>query len=216
VDTLISKTQTIVACEKDLPSSTEKDWLKLFSPPIVFFRYSQKKKFAKPDNVHDWQAEHPIPNSMFIQGTGRKGQIIPHGGNYSEGQALTYWICDDQTAGEEHKFITDYEREFANHCYNQDQYPTVEQWFQVMENGWKEMLLQFRDYKGPTGSTQQETDNMKQAAATRAAAAMRAELQKHYFKTLKIDQKKCRTKIGMTPFKSPTATIKAKNQFNAF
>jgi hypothetical protein len=216
VDTYLGATQTIVACEKDLPTHTEKDWLKLFDPPIVFFRYSQKKKFAKPDNIHDWQAEHPIPNSAFLQGTGRKGKIVPHGGNYSEGQALTYWICDDQTAGEEHKHITDYERAFATHCFQHNEFPTVEQWFQVMENGWKDMLLLFRDYKGPTGNSPSETENMRQHAATRAAAAMRAQLQKHYFKTLKIDQKKCRTKIGMTPFKVPSAKVKAKNQFDAF
>jgi hypothetical protein len=216
VDTILAVKPQLVACERAIVDNVDDAALGYFDPPLELFSYSRASKEPKPNTIQSWQAEHPIPNSCFINGKGRTGPTVPHAGKYAEGKALCFWVEDDQSQGTEHKFITDFERDISCFCLKRGEYPLVEQWFQYMEYGWKEMILGFRKYKGPQGNTQSDTDNLREAFAAKAAQALRVKLQSHYFKTLKIDDKKCRTKIGFNPWKVPPAKPKAKQQFTGF
>lgn len=217
VDTALNAGANIAACPKSVQAAVNERPMKFFNPPLKLFLYSKAKSMPKPNTTHDWQAEHPIPNSCFIVGTGRKGATVPGAGSYQESVAMCFWVQDDQSQGTEHKWITDYEREFAQYCYNIKQFPSVEQWFQHMEAGWKDMILYFRDYVGPAGANAQEKENLRQGFAGVAAHALRVKLERHYYKTLKIDSKKCYTKIGFG--KKTKVTQKkpaAKSIFNGF
>jgi hypothetical protein len=160
-----------------------------FDPPIEMVTYAQSKTASKrgkrPQNV---QAEHFVPNSCFIVGTGRSGTVIRGAGLYSEGKALTYWVGDDQMAGTEHKYLTDCERAFCNECEQKSQFPTLGQWLAFMQHATTQSILLHRDYAHDlTALSAADADNVRLAAASKAAYAIRYRMQAHFEKTLKSD-----------------------------
>lgn len=87
-----------------------------FDPPIVTGTYSSvsrqrqaANKNAKANNTtsgyENCQSEHYVPNSVMQYSRG--GQNISGGGSYTEGSAFSYSVYDDQSAGTEHKWLTD-------------------------------------------------------------------------------------------------------------
>jgi hypothetical protein len=158
-----------------------------FSPPIELLTYSQSRaaggKGVRPANV---QAEHFIPNSCFIAGTGRSGATVHGAGKYSEGKALTYWVEDDQMAGTEHKYLTDRERAFCNEVAKKGQYPTIGQWCDFMQAVTAESIAAHRTYAGNVSNlTTQEIANRQVLAAQQAAYAIRYKMQAHFENNLK-------------------------------
>jgi hypothetical protein len=80
----MDETDIIATCPlaSTLPAPDESIF-KDFSPEIELLTYSQSRaaggKGVRPANV---QAEHFIPNSCFIAGTGRCGATVPRAGKY--------------------------------------------------------------------------------------------------------------------------------------
>lgn len=150
-----------------------------FDPPIELVTYSRSKTAARrgvrPDNV---QAEHFVPNSCFIIGSGRKGAVVQGAGRYTEGRALTYWVDDDQKAGTEHKYLTDRERRFCLECESKQKFPTLAQWLDFMQLATSESLQQHRAYVGSGDAVH---------AAEQAAYAVRYKMQQHFVTVLKAD-----------------------------
>lgn len=160
-----------------------------FDPPIEMVTYAQSKTASKngtrPTNV---QAEHFIPNSCFIVGTGRTGTVVKGAGLYSEGKALTYWVDDDQKAGTEHKYLTDCERAFCDEAERNGQFPTLGQWLQVMQNATTQSILLHRTYTPDLSALSAvEADNVRLVAAQKAAYAIRYRMQEHFETKLKAD-----------------------------
>jgi hypothetical protein len=158
-----------------------------FDPPIELLSYSQSRaaggKGVRPPNV---QAEHFIPNSCFIAGTGRSGATVHGAGKYSEGKALTYWVEDDQIAGTEHKYLTDRERAFCNEVEKKGQYPTLGQWFDFMQAVTAESITMHRTYTGDVSNlTQPQIENKQVLVAQQAAYAIRYKIQAHFENNLK-------------------------------
>lgn len=176
-----------------------------FDPPIELVTYSRSKTAARrgvrPDNV---QAEHFVPNSCFIIGTGRKGAVVHGAGSYTEGRALTYWVDDDQKAGTEHKFLTDLERNFCLTCESKGQFPTLNQWLEFMQWATTESLLQHRDYVGSGEAL---------PAAQKAAYAVRYKMQQHFVTVLKADLN-CHLGNGIVGGVAPPKTVSKSQRFN--
>jgi hypothetical protein len=218
IDTFLNaNTGVIVACPKATTAPADLSAFQEFDPPVTVLTYKDSKAASRngtrPQNV---QAEHPIPNSCFMVGTGRTGATVPNVGVYCEGDALTFWVEDDQSHGTEHKFLTDKERELCVECFNKKQFPTIEQWFRYMENNWKEAFLGFRTYVGPKGANPQETANLKEAAAGRAAYALRKTLEDHYYKTLTAkDDARLRNGI-VSNAPAPSSNLKKNQEYNEF
>ena len=95
-----------------------------------------KRKFVG----NGYQREHFIPNSCFMAGPGRTGKTVPGAENYTEDQAITYFVYDNQTTGTEHKFLTDAERAFAKKLEAQGKQASLEEWLDQMEGVTAEMF----------------------------------------------------------------------------
>jgi hypothetical protein len=153
-----------------------------FSPPLklLTYRYSKaaRKNGTRPADV---QAEHFLPNSCFFVGPGRKGPLIPHGGNYSEDNALTYWVKDDQKAGTEHKYLTDRERAFSGQCSTSGQFASLEQWCDFMQHVTVKSILMHRAHKPAASNPGAATaGNNSLHAAQQAAYVIRQMTQYHF------------------------------------
>lgn len=103
---------------------------------IVIGPYNKLK--GKPG----YQREHFIPNSCFMAQPGRTGQTVPGAEGYSVGKAITYLVYDNQSAGTEHKYLTDRERDFASKMeQSPEQFATIDQWLDEMENATVESFM---------------------------------------------------------------------------
>jgi hypothetical protein len=88
-----------------------------------------------------YQREHFIPNSCFMAETKRTGKTVPGAEGYSEGEAITYFVYDNQSQGTEHKFLTDKERDFAQRMQKQEKFATVNEWLDEMESATVDSLM---------------------------------------------------------------------------
>jgi hypothetical protein len=159
-----------------------------FDPPIVTMTFADSRKARKlgirPKNV---QAEHIIPNSCFIRGSGRTGLIIPGGAAYSEGRALTYWVGDDQSHATEHKFLTDCERAFADDCVTNKKYPLLRDWLNYMETKTALSIYKFHNFLPPPGvifANPAQHDAAAWMAAQEAAKALFQATTAHFVNVL--------------------------------
>jgi hypothetical protein len=112
--------------------------LNQFDPPVIIGTYDELKEISKPG----YQREHFIPNSNFVKGPGRTGPNVKGMGNYSEGEAITYFVYDDQSHGTEHKELTDRERDFAQQLEEKGEHATVREWLDYMESQTEQSLAQ--------------------------------------------------------------------------
>lgn len=105
-----------------------------FDPPIEFGPHS-KMVGSKPG----YQAEHIVPTSAAHQ-SGRSGPTIVGCEGYSTPSALTWMVGDGQTAGMEHKLLTDPMREFsqANDLVNKK--APLSEWLDKYKDGAKDAL----------------------------------------------------------------------------
>ena len=105
-----------------------------FDPPIEFDTHA-KMVGSKPG----YQAEHIVPTSAAHQ-SGRSGPTIAGCEGYSTPSALTWMVGDGQTAGMEHKLLTDPMREFsqANSLVNNE--APLSEWLDEYKEGAKDAL----------------------------------------------------------------------------
>ncbi len=55
-------------------------------------------------------------------------------GTYNEGDAITYFVYDDQSKGTEHRYLTDVEKDYARDLQCQDDFASSTEWLDHMEN----------------------------------------------------------------------------------
>ena len=98
--------------------------------------YKELQKITKPG----YQREHFIPHSCFMVRSVANGESranVPIGvafGAYNEGDAITYFVFDDQSKGTEHRYLTDVEKAYAKSLNDAGEYATVNQWLDHMEH----------------------------------------------------------------------------------
>ncbi|GAB57286.1 hypothetical protein [Rheinheimera nanhaiensis] len=98
--------------------------------------YKELQKITKPG----YQREHFIPHSCFMVRSVASGESranVPIGaafGSYNEGDAITYFVFDDQSKGTEHRYLTDIEKNYAKSLNDAGEYATVNQWLDHMEH----------------------------------------------------------------------------------
>jgi hypothetical protein len=86
-----------------------------------------------------YQREHFVPHSNFMTRSTLPGEArakVPIGsefGAYNEGDAITYFVYDDQTKGTEHRYLTDVEKEYAKELEAKGEFATVTEWMDRME-----------------------------------------------------------------------------------
>ena len=54
-------------------------------------------------------------------------------GAYNEGDAITYFVYDDQSKGTEHRYLTDVEKTYAKTLNDKGEFASVTQWMDCME-----------------------------------------------------------------------------------
>jgi hypothetical protein len=102
---------------------------------IVIGPYKDLQKIEK----EGYQREHFIPHSNFQTRSKQPDEkrsavpIKPEFGTYSEADAITYFVYDDQSQGTEHRYLTDIEKEYASELEKMEQFATVSQWLDHME-----------------------------------------------------------------------------------
>ena len=102
---------------------------------IVVGPYKELQKIKKPG----FQREHFIPHSCFVLrsiASNEPRSNVPVGsnfGSYNEGDAITYFVFDDQSKGTEHRYLTDVEKTYAKSLHDAGEYATVNEWLDHME-----------------------------------------------------------------------------------
>ena len=105
-----------------------------FDPPIEFGKHEDMVG-SKPG----YQAEHVVPTSAMHQ-SGRSGPTIPGCSGYSTPGALTWMVGDGQSAGMEHKLLTDPMREFSQANDLANQQAPLSDWLDKYKDGAKDAL----------------------------------------------------------------------------
>lgn len=105
-----------------------------FDPEIEFGSHSKMV-----GSQAGYQAEHIVPTSAFHQ-SGRSGPTVPGCSGYSTPSALTWMVGDGQSAGMEHKLLTDPMREFSQANDLVGQQAPLSQWLDKYQEGAKNAL----------------------------------------------------------------------------
>ena len=116
-----------------------------FDPPIKCGTYSKVSSDRQATNREDpaskyknHQSEHMVSNSSIQGERGVNSSNVPGAEGYSEGTGFAYSAYDDQSAGTEHKFLTDAARSFDQAA---EGFPTLGERIQAAKNWCKDMLL---------------------------------------------------------------------------
>lgn len=115
-------------------SLTCEEILASFDPPIEFGSHSDMV-----GSMTGYQAEHIIPTSAMHQ-SGRSGPRITGCSGYSTPSALTWMVGDGQTAGMEHKILTDAMRQFSQANDLAGQQAPLSQWLDKYQDATKKAL----------------------------------------------------------------------------
>lgn len=119
-----------------------------FDPPIVAGTYSSVSNQRREDNnelgskspYRSQQSEHMVPNSCMQEVRGDNASNIFGADDYTEGTAFAYNVFDGQSAGTEHKWLTDESRDFAQQLEEQGKNANVSEWLDKAEQNCSEML----------------------------------------------------------------------------
>lgn len=151
-----------------------------FDPPIVCGTYDEVSKARRETNrelgdesaYRNNQSEHFLPNSAFQGQRGVNASNIPGAASYTEGSAFAYSVYDDQSAGTEHKFLTDAARDFET---NAGANPSVAERLAATKENTRQSLLENlkRDksevkrsrIKDAEQRTEEEREQLAEAAA---------------------------------------------------
>jgi hypothetical protein len=105
-----------------------------FDPPIEFGSHSEMV-----GSMPGYQAEHVVPTSAMHE-SGRSGPTIPGCEGYSTSGALTWMVGDGQSAGMEHKLLTDPMRQFSQANDLAGQQAPLSKWLDKYKDGAKSAL----------------------------------------------------------------------------
>jgi hypothetical protein len=121
-----------------------------FDPEIKFGSHSAMQgsldhvEKYDPKTGKGYQAEHvPPAGTMHVSGRGVKGEAVVSGAmgsSYSTGSATTWMAHDGQTAGREHKILTDHMREFSQLNDAAKKQATLKEWLSRYKDGVKDAL----------------------------------------------------------------------------
>ena len=130
---LIETTRTVVSlCAHQTPLY-DATHLDCWSPDLRLYPYGVIRHMAPPAAYPSGQREHLIPNSCLVRSTRRDDIAIHDAPTYSEDAGLCYWVDDGQTHGKEHKYLTDFERNFGNYLEHVLVSGDLTLWFAYME-----------------------------------------------------------------------------------
>ena len=115
-----------------------------FDPPIVTGTYSSVSRDRQRTNnelgddspYRNNQSEHMVANSSIQGERGNNATNIPGASGYTEGGGFAYSVYDDQSAGTEHKFLTDAARAFDQAA---EGFPTVRERIQAAKDYCKDL-----------------------------------------------------------------------------
>ncbi len=108
--------------------------LAAFDPPIEFGSHSDMV-----GSKDGYQAEHIIPTSAFHE-SGRSGARIAECSGYTTPSAMTWMVGDGQSAGQEHKILTDAMREFSQANDLAGREAPLSEWLDKYKEGAKDAL----------------------------------------------------------------------------
>lgn len=129
-----------------------------FDPPIEFGSHKDMQ-----GSLTGYQAEHIIPTSVFHK-MGREGDRIPGCEGYSTSSALTFMVRDGQSAGQEHKLLTDPMREFSQANDLAGRQGTLNEWLDKYQDGARNALKN-ADPKRKITNPDLDEDSLIDAAA---------------------------------------------------
>lgn len=156
-----------------------------FDPPIVCGTYAEVSKARQEDNKkngaksksQNQQSEHMIANSSMQGKRGDNSSNVPGAEGYTEGGAFAYNVYDDQSAGTEHKWLTDKAKAYEQGLKGKK--PRLSQRLAASEKWTKESLLSDdiqRTKGGPKRSRVKDapgrTQKQKEALAGDAAKCL--------------------------------------------
>lgn len=153
-----------------------------FDPPIVCGTYSSVSSQRQATNrelgdaspYRNNQSEHLVANSALQGKRGVNSSNVPGASGYTEGTGFAYSVYDDQSAGTEHKFLTDSARSFDQNATGN---PSLRQRLDSSKEWTKDMLLRddlqrtrsgekrSRISDKPRKRTQKEREALAEAAA---------------------------------------------------
>lgn len=110
------------------------DILASFDPPIEFGTHANMV-----GSMPGYQAEHIVPTSAFHQ-SGRSGPTMTDCTGYSTPGALTWMVGDGQSAGMEHKLLTDPMRQFSQANDLAGRQAPMSEWLDKYKDGAKNAL----------------------------------------------------------------------------
>lgn len=181
-----------------------------FDPPIVVGTYdsvssarrSDVAENGKSSPMYNSQSEHQCANSCFQSTRGDSGSNIPGCSNYTEGGAPAYNLYDDQSAGTEHKVMTDAAREFMQ--TNPD--ATLGDYLDHMEKKTADMLEDesVQRKSGESGRSRSTAKDKKKRKelAKKAAACLKQHAERTYEKMGIGRDQPLRNGFGTGPAKS--------------
>ncbi len=105
-----------------------------FDPPIEMGTHEEMQGTQK-----GYQAEHILPCSAMHE-SGRSGPKFGECGDYRTSAALTWMASDGQSAGQEHKLLTDPMREFSQKNALAGRNATRDEWMDEYEKATKKAL----------------------------------------------------------------------------
>ena len=108
--------------------------LACFDPKIKFGSHEDMVGSKK-----GYQAEHIIPTSA-VHESGRSGPRVAGASGYSTPGALTWMVGDGQSAGQEHKILTDAMREFSQQNSVDGRNAPLKEWLDKYEDAAKKAL----------------------------------------------------------------------------
>ena len=134
------------ALTADIQSNCDKV-LAQFDPPIIVGTYSsvssdrQAANQADPNSPYrNGQSEHGVANSAFQGERGVNATNVPGAPGYSEGGAFAFSVYDGQSAGTEHKWLTDAAKDFHEGLEAQGKQGTLKDHLDQSQKNWEKSL----------------------------------------------------------------------------
>jgi hypothetical protein len=146
----MSPAQVVLSGGAGLSAATQSacdNVLAQFDPPIIVGTYDsvskarQKANSTDPNSPHkSGQSEHGVANSAFQSDRGNNASNIPGASGYSEGGAFAFSVFDGQSAGTEHKWLTDAAKDFHERMAAKGKNATLSEHLDESQKNWEKSL----------------------------------------------------------------------------
>jgi len=160
--------------------------LQQFDPPIVVGTYDSVSKARQEANranansdYRSGQSEHGVANSAFQSERGSNASNIADAKGYSEGGAFAFSVFDGQSAGTEHKWLTDAAKDFHEKLQAEGREGTLRDHLDESQKNWEksfEEKLQRKKGEQPRSrikDASKKTDQERKDLAKAAAKCLR-------------------------------------------